>query len=226
MLVIAGACGGKHPAPPVVISNVAPPPDAAAPDAADEAVCDEPAEAPLTIGGVTGKVALVRCSMGDSSTSELSREQGFIEHQRIARLSWTAAGKTVGSEIRAWTDGWEWGSGITLEGVLLAPNGDGVALIRFTSNVAAPDALSGSATTLTAYKLDAGDWQSTDLASAATLELTWSQDLQTVTIDGCDADPGSGAPGCGVEPQGKPIPTLAATFDGKQVTTHASPPSP
>jgi hypothetical protein len=44
-------------------------------------------ELPITVGGVAGKVALVRCTIGDSSSSDMAREQGFVEHQRVARLT-------------------------------------------------------------------------------------------------------------------------------------------
>ena len=111
LLVIAGACGGKHSAPPVVIANVAPPPDAAEADA-DGIECEAPETLPMTIGGVAGEVSLVLCDTGDSSPSDSAREQGFIEHNKIARLTWTAGKKKITSEIRSWTNGWEWGSGI------------------------------------------------------------------------------------------------------------------
>jgi len=220
LLVIAGACGGKHPAAPVVISNVAPP-DAAEADA-DGIECEAPEAAPMRIGGVDGEVSLVRCDTGDSSPSDTAREQGFIEHNKIARLTWKAGKKTVTSEIRSWTNGWEWGSGIGLDGVLLAPNGEGIALLTWRSSAAAPD-LSGSSATLMAYTLQNDDWTFSDVVSANTLDLTWATDHHTVTIDGCELDNGSAAPGCGDIAAAKPIPTLDATYDGKTVTTTPQP---
>jgi hypothetical protein len=215
LLVLAGACGGKHPAPPVVIANAAPLPDAAEPDAADEARCESPAELPIDAGGKTGTVSLVVCTTRDVSSSDKARDEGFVEHERAARLTFIGKQRTA-TEIHTWTDGWEWGTSVDLAGVLESTSGDGVAVLRFASNAAAPS-IGAYSTRVVAYRLESDGWRPLDVTSAATLEIRFAPDRKSMTIDGCDEDTGSAAPGCGGYTDAKQTATLVVTYDGARL---------
>lgn len=222
VLLAVTACR-RQSAPPLPPSNaVAPPVDAAVAEAeepaASDETCDEPTQRDIQIDGVRGQVELITCTTGETSDSDEAKEAGFIEKQRLARLVWRPPGKpAVHTELGDWTDGWEWGSSVTLAGVLVAPSGDGVALVIKSSYGVGPG-IGAVGEVAAAYEWANNAWTETASVAAGTIEVTVSTNGTLATVSGCESDDSATPVGCGGYDDAKPIATRELRYDGSTVT--------
>jgi len=208
-------CGAPRGGPTTVIANAVPAaPDAAPADAEPDAVTEECTSE--TAATARGDVELTTCHTGDRSSSEQSASQGFMEHDMRAEIVLHASsGKPLSMTLGTWTDGWEWGGGRRLAGVLTSPGGDDVILVVTSSYSAGPGI--STAVSLAVYSTAGDAWTEVYGQSAGTLDIAVSADHQVATLSGCVESSGATPAGCGGYSDADPVPVTELRWDGHSI---------
>jgi hypothetical protein len=221
LFALAG-CGARPTPPAPILANAAPPIDAAEPPDAEPEDC---VTASMVVRA-NDVVDLIVCHERDSSTSEQSREQGFVEHHMRADLVRSqGADHRVTTTIASWTDGWEWGTAWSLAGELASTGqGDSAIVLIASSNGPAPG-ISAVGATLHVFVFR-GAWVEVDSTThASTIDVAFSAGKDVATVTTCEPSQAATPAGCGSFSDGDPGPTYELRWDGQAVKTTV-PPTP
>lgn len=181
---------------------------------AEPANCSVVASDSLRVAGELARAEVIACDLGDKPADEQDPDglkirswEGFVKLTR-------ANGQTLRAQFADWTDGWEWGGGVGMEGPLVATNAknDAVLVVHYQSSI---DVLS-QATTAFAV-----------LDGKLVRVGTWTHELRTVRfskardvarVESCvTGDPTVKHAGCGDRGDADPGPTLQLRWTGTKI---------
>lgn len=225
-IVLLAACGAPRSSPPT-IANAAPAIDAAPEAVEPRGECTEDTPVSIQIGRAPATAALEVCMTGEESQSLEAREQGFITYNKEANLVLRRVGKPdERTQIHTWTDGWEWGSSVTLAGVLDAKGSNSALLILGHSYGTGPG-IEALGSLLETHAFVGGEWIVKGTQSANRLEVSVAADRSVATITGCVIASDASATGCGDYADASPIAEIELRWDGAEVQeTYQTPPTP
>lgn len=157
--------------PDVVIGSLDAPPLADPSPSPSETDCEVVGAAPLAVGSAELRV----CTL---STED--RGEGFVSHERRATLVATAS--EISFDLGDWSDGWEWGTQVELDGYLDGPHGTRALLVMMTSDAEGPDVGQPAGGKVAGYVFSGRMWAMTSPLRGPVKRIEIAPDHKSATL--------------------------------------------